>query len=98
MSTADTALGGNCRFYEAAFPELEECVMVNVKRIAEMGAYVQVSGRTTLPRVCSGSLGCALWRLRLQGSARVEGRKPASLAHTKPSTPLSCSSTTTSRA
>lgn len=29
-----------CRFYEEPFPELESLVMVNVKNIAEMGAYV----------------------------------------------------------
>ncbi len=33
---------GNSRFYEKEFPDVEECVMVTVKRIAEMGAYVQV--------------------------------------------------------
>jgi hypothetical protein len=37
-----TQIGGNCRFYEKEFPDLEECVVVNVKSIAEMGAYVQV--------------------------------------------------------
>lgn len=36
-------IGGHCRFYEKEFPDLEECVVVNVKSIAEMGAYVQVS-------------------------------------------------------
>ena len=35
-------MGGMCRFYEREYPDLEETVMVNVKRIAEMGAYVQV--------------------------------------------------------
>ena len=29
-----------CRFYENAYPELEEVVMVNVTEIGEMGAYV----------------------------------------------------------
>jgi len=29
-----------CRFYEEPFPELESLVMVNVRNIAEMGAYV----------------------------------------------------------
>eukprot|EP00500_Bicosoecida_sp_ms1_P005136 CAMPEP_0203816006 /NCGR_PEP_ID=MMETSP0115-20131106/14174_1 /ASSEMBLY_ACC=CAM_ASM_000227 /TAXON_ID=33651 /ORGANISM="Bicosoecid sp, Strain ms1" /LENGTH=368 /DNA_ID=CAMNT_0050724903 /DNA_START=27 /DNA_END=1133 /DNA_ORIENTATION=- len=29
-----------CRFYEKKFPDVEELVMVNVKSIAEMGAYV----------------------------------------------------------
>ncbi|KAJ1979228.1 hypothetical protein H4R35_001597 [Dimargaris xerosporica] len=36
MSTKD------CRFYEAKFPEVEEVVMVKVRQIAEMGAYVQL--------------------------------------------------------
>ena len=36
------APASSCRFFANDFPELEECVMVNVKRIAEMGAYVQV--------------------------------------------------------
>ena len=35
-------VGGVTRFYEKPFPDLEECVMVNVKHIAEMGAYVQL--------------------------------------------------------
>jgi translation initiation factor 2 subunit 1 len=29
-----------CRFYENQYPELEECVLVNVTDIKEMGAYV----------------------------------------------------------
>ncbi|KAF2752871.1 eukaryotic translation initiation factor-like protein 2 subunit alpha [Pseudovirgaria hyperparasitica] len=32
----------NCRFYEEKFPEVESFVMVNVKQIAEMGAYVKL--------------------------------------------------------
>ncbi|KAK4690154.1 translation initiation factor 2 subunit 1, partial [Lecanoromycetidae sp. Uapishka_2] len=32
----------NCRFYENKYPDLEEFVMVNVKQIAEMGAYVKL--------------------------------------------------------
>ena len=32
----------NVRYYEKEFPDVEEAVMVNVKRIAEMGAYVTV--------------------------------------------------------
>ncbi|KAI9756549.1 MAG: hypothetical protein M4579_003808 [Chaenotheca gracillima] len=32
----------NCRFYEEKFPEIESFVMVNVKQIAEMGAYVKL--------------------------------------------------------
>ena len=30
----------SCRFYKQKFPELEDVVVVNVKSIAEMGAYV----------------------------------------------------------
>ena len=29
-----------CRYYEPQYPEIEELVMVNVRNIAEMGAYV----------------------------------------------------------
>jgi translation initiation factor 2 subunit 1 len=38
----------NCRFYEEKYPEVESFVMVNVKQIAEMGAYVKLLeyGRT----------------------------------------------------
>jgi translation initiation factor 2 subunit 1 len=32
----------DCRFYENVYPEPETLVMVNVKQIAEMGAYVQL--------------------------------------------------------
>ncbi|KAK5118694.1 hypothetical protein LTR85_007900 [Meristemomyces frigidus] len=32
----------NCRFYEEKFPEIDSFVMVNVKQIAEMGAYVKL--------------------------------------------------------
>mmetsp|Transcript_7435 Transcript_7435/g.11960 ORF Transcript_7435/g.11960 Transcript_7435/m.11960 type:complete len:318 (-) Transcript_7435:1164-2117(-) len=32
----------SCRFYEEEFPETDECVMVQVKSIAEMGAYVSL--------------------------------------------------------
>lgn len=31
-----------CRFYENQYPEIEEVVMVNVKNIAEVGAYVSL--------------------------------------------------------
>ena len=32
----------SCRFYEQKFPEVEDVVMVNVRQIAEMGAYVSL--------------------------------------------------------
>lgn len=32
----------NCRMYEAQYPEVDELVMVKVKQIAEMGAYVSL--------------------------------------------------------
>ncbi|KAL1960651.1 hypothetical protein VTO42DRAFT_7230 [Malbranchea cinnamomea] len=32
----------NCRFYEEKYPEIDSYVMVNVKQIAEMGAYVKL--------------------------------------------------------
>ncbi|KAL4921975.1 translation initiation factor 2, alpha subunit [Aspergillus aurantiobrunneus] len=32
----------NCRFYEEKYPEVDSYVMVNVKQIAEMGAYVKL--------------------------------------------------------
>ena len=31
-----------CRFYEQRFPEIEDVVMVNVRSIADMGAYVHL--------------------------------------------------------
>ena len=31
-----------CRYYENKFPELEDLVMVNVRNIQEMGAYVHL--------------------------------------------------------
>jgi translation initiation factor 2 subunit 1 len=31
---------GDCRFYEQKYPEIDDTVMVMVKRVAEMGAYV----------------------------------------------------------
>lgn len=34
--------GLNCRFYQHRFPEVEDVVMVNVRSIAEMGAYVSL--------------------------------------------------------
>jgi translation initiation factor 2 subunit 1 len=37
-----TQISGQCRFYEKEYPDLEECVIVNVKMITEMGAYVQL--------------------------------------------------------
>ncbi|KAF2144574.1 uncharacterized protein K452DRAFT_266523 [Aplosporella prunicola CBS 121167] len=39
---ADSANYQNCRFYEQKYPEVDEFVMVNVKQIAEMGAYVKL--------------------------------------------------------
>lgn len=32
----------NCRFYEEKYPEIDSFVMVNVRQIAEMGAYVKL--------------------------------------------------------
>lgn len=32
----------SCRFYKQKFPEVEDVVMVNVRSIAEMGAYVHL--------------------------------------------------------
>ncbi|KAF1811607.1 putative translation initiation factor 2 alpha subunit [Eremomyces bilateralis CBS 781.70] len=32
----------NCRYYEEKYPEVDSFVMVNVKQIAEMGAYVKL--------------------------------------------------------
>jgi len=32
----------SCRYYKERYPEVDEVVMVNVKRIAEMGAYVHL--------------------------------------------------------
>jgi translation initiation factor 2 subunit 1 len=37
-----TQIGGQTRFYEKEFPDGEDLVVVNVKLIAEMGAYVQL--------------------------------------------------------
>lgn len=81
-------IGGNCRFYEKEFPELEECVTVQVQQIAEMGAYVKVSaavrqGRTA-SLACTPPYCCAIHAVH--GLTRA------------PSHPRSCWSTTTSRA
>ena len=35
-------MNGDCRMYKEKFPEVDEVVMVQVKSIAEMGAYVQL--------------------------------------------------------
>lgn len=40
LETAKMVL--TCRFYEHRFPEVEDVVMVNVRAIAEMGAYVEL--------------------------------------------------------
>lgn len=32
----------SCRFYRSKFPEVEDVVMVNVRSIGEMGAYVHL--------------------------------------------------------
>jgi hypothetical protein len=36
-------VGLSCRFYKNRFPTVEDVVMVNVRSIAEMGAYVDLS-------------------------------------------------------
>jgi translation initiation factor 2 subunit 1 len=38
--TGDERQRLECRYYEAQFPEIEDVVMVNVRNIADMGAYV----------------------------------------------------------
>ena len=32
----------DCRMYESKYPEVDDCIMVQVKSIAEMGAYVSL--------------------------------------------------------
>lgn len=32
----------SCRFYANQFPDVEDTVMVNIRQIAEMGAYVSL--------------------------------------------------------
>jgi translation initiation factor 2 subunit 1 len=32
----------SCRFYEQRYPEIDDVVMVNVRSIADMGAYVHL--------------------------------------------------------
>ena len=32
----------SCRFYEQKYPEVDDVVMVNVRSIADMGAYVHL--------------------------------------------------------
>ena len=32
----------SCRFYKQQYPEIDDVVMVNVRSIAEMGAYVHL--------------------------------------------------------
>lgn len=32
----------SCRMYESKYPEIDDLVMVNVRQIAEMGAYVHL--------------------------------------------------------
>jgi hypothetical protein len=54
---ASDEIGGMCRFYDKEFPDVEESVIVNVKRIAEMGAYVQVRGAPAAHSPCRA---CAL--------------------------------------
>lgn len=48
----------NCRFYEEKYPEVESFVMVNVKQIAEMGAYVKLleyGGCSTGLSICAAT-------------------------------------------
>merc|ERR1712055_1099947 len=35
-------MGISCRFYEQKYPEVDDVVMVNVRSIADMGAYVHL--------------------------------------------------------
>ena len=39
---ADDKKNLDCRFYEAKYPEIESLVMVNVRTVADMGAYVSL--------------------------------------------------------
>jgi translation initiation factor 2 subunit 1 len=41
-ATTDNMSYSNCRFYEEKYPEIDSFVMVNVKQIADMGAYVKL--------------------------------------------------------
>jgi len=42
MADPNAASLTNCRFYEEKYPEIDSFVMVNVRQIAEMGAYVKL--------------------------------------------------------
>jgi translation initiation factor 2 alpha subunit (eIF-2alpha) len=41
------------RYYEARYPEVDELVMVQVRQIAEMGAYVKLVRPSKLTRCTS---------------------------------------------
>ena len=38
----------SCRFYEQKYPEIDDVVMVNVRSIADMGAYVHLLEYTNI--------------------------------------------------
>lgn len=42
QSTLHTILQTSMRYYEQKYPEVDELVMVQVRQIAEMGAYVKL--------------------------------------------------------
>jgi len=42
VRTYESIMPLSCRFYKEKYPEVEDVVMVNVRSIAEMGAYVHL--------------------------------------------------------
>ena len=70
-----------CRFYEKEFPDPETLVTVNVKQIAEMGAYVSLLeyGNISTPE-CTQGRRKACWQQRRQPQQQDTAR----LARTRP--------------
>ena len=66
-------MAGEGRFYEAEFPEMDEIVVVQVKRIVDMGAYVslleydnqEVAGKHVMPTLDNKPLGCLIGMVQI---------------------------------
>uniref|UniRef100_A0A914R2F3 S1 motif domain-containing protein n=1 Tax=Parascaris equorum TaxID=6256 RepID=A0A914R2F3_PAREQ len=58
----------SCRFYANQFPDVEDTVMVNVRQIAEMGAYVSL--------LEYNNKGFFVFFLRERFNAKIVSRRP----------------------
>lgn len=89
----------DCRMYESKFPEVDDVVMVQVKSIAEMGAYVAlleyngIEGMILLSELSRRRIRSITKLIKVQESGAVSRKGAYQHISNKSSTPVLANST-----